>query len=128
MQLACVALGGALGALLRAVASDWLRAHLGARWPWGTLLVNLAGCLALGALAAHWEWGRSAPGGPAPLLRPLLAVGLIGGFTTFSTFGVETLELLRQDRAAAALAYVSASVVCGIGAAGLGAWVVRWVV
>jgi CrcB protein len=113
--LLVVALGGALGSLARygvAVAFPPGRSEL----PWGTLLVNVAGCLLLGLLVGGWPDAR--------WLRPFAGTGVLGGFTTFSAFALETDRLL--DRAqATALLYVGLSVVLGLGAARLGLRVTR---
>jgi len=115
-RLLAVALGGASGALLRYGAMLLTQRYLGQRFPWGTLLVNLLGCFLLGALLA-WSSERSALSEPT---RLFLTVGLLGAFTTFSTFGHETLELLRDGATAAALGYVGASLLCGLAALFLG--------
>jgi len=106
-QLLWVALGGALGSVARygvgvAVARLW-----GVQFPWGTLLVNALGGLAIGALAARGV-------GPSEGARLFLGVGLLGGFTTFSTFSLETVRLLQQSPGLA-LIYVSASLVLAVG-------------
>jgi CrcB protein len=103
------ALGGALGALARWALGAALPHSPGA-WPWSTLLVNLAGCLLIGALLAVLlaRFPRS------PWLRPFLAVGVLGGFTTFSTFAVDVVVMSREDRAPLAVAYVVASVLGGV--------------
>ena len=80
-------------------------------FPWPTLAINVAGCLALGVVLAV---------GPArwsPELTAGIGTGFLGGFTTFSTFGVETQTLLRDDRLAAAATYVLLSVLLGLAAA-----------
>jgi CrcB protein len=103
------ALGGVLGALARWALGAALPHSPGA-WPWSTLLVNLAGCLLIGALLAVLlaRFPRS------PWLRPFLAVGVLGGFTTFSTFAVDVVVMSREDRAPLAVAYVVASVLGGV--------------
>jgi len=88
-------------------------------FPWPTLAINVAGCLALGVVLAV---------GPAkwsPELTTGIGVGFLGGFTTFSTFGVETQSLVRDDRLAAAATYVVLSVVLGVVAAYVGTTVGR---
>lgn len=93
-----IALGGALGSVLRALAGH---AFAGTRFPWGTLLVNVAGSLLIGWLMARL--GGLEPG-PAARFQSLLVVGFCGGFTTFSTFSWQTLDqLLHGQWAAAAL-------------------------
>ncbi|MFM2111996.1 MAG: fluoride efflux transporter CrcB [Pseudomonadota bacterium] len=112
-QLVLVALGGALGSVLRYMASMWVnQLSSGSRFPWGTLSVNLAGC-ALAGLVALWaekaEWFSADH-------RLLLMTGVLGGFTTFSAFGLETMQLLRQGEVTVALAYVVISVTAGVSA------------
>ena len=109
------ALGGALGALARWGVAEALPHDAGA-WPWATLLVNLLGCLVLGFLIGR-VFDRS-PG--PPWLRPFLATGVLGGFTTYSAFAVETVQLAEDGRVGTAAGYVLASVAGGVLAAALG--------
>jgi CrcB protein len=115
-RLLLVALGGALGSLARFGLSSFVQRSTASALPWGTLSVNTLGCLIAGAVIA-WLEGRATPGVDA---RLFIVVGLLGGFTTFSAFGVETLLLLREGRAGAALFNVAANLLLGIGAAVLG--------
>lgn len=86
--LMAVSAGGAVGAAARwAVGHAW-PVHPGV-WPWSTLAVNVAGCFAIGVLMVFVA--RRA--GHLPYLRPFLGVGVLGGFTTFSTFALETVQL-----------------------------------
>lgn len=114
-QILAVALGGSLGAVARFLLAGWIthrtgRAFLGGAG--GTLVVNVVGCLVIGALAA-WIEGRA---DLHPNLRLFVFTGCLGAFTTFSTFGLETFELLREGDARMALANVALSVVLGLGA------------
>ncbi|MEO1009147.1 MAG: fluoride efflux transporter CrcB [Planctomycetota bacterium] len=122
--IATVALGGALGAVLRYAAglgiAALLKGHDLAAHA-ATLAVNLAGCLAIGALLP-WLLAREADGGTHHL-RLLLVVGLLGSFTTFSAFGQQTIDLLRDAKHAHAVAYVGVHIVAGIAAVAIGAWV-----
>jgi CrcB protein len=114
------ALGGALGALARWGVAQALPAPDGG-WPWATLLVNLTGCLLLGALYAFLA-ARS----PEPAwARPLLGVGVLGGFTTYSAFAVEVVRLTDAGAAPVAAAYVLASVAGAVLAVAAGALAVR---
>ena len=109
------ALGGGLGALARWGVSEGLPRDPGG-WPWATLLVNVLGCFLLGLLIA-----RVLDRSPAsPWLRPFLATGVLGGFTTWSAFAVETVQLADAGRSGAAASYVLASVAGGVLAAALG--------
>lgn len=94
LQVALVAAGGAIGAVARhAVGVLVLRAGATGLFPWGTLAVNLAGCLLIGLGAG----AADARGGLATEARLFLFVGVLGGFTTFSSFGYETVVLLREQ-------------------------------
>jgi len=115
MPYVLAALGGALGALARWAATALPSSPGG--WPWATLLVNLTGCLLLGLLIAVVAVRLPEARWP----RPFLAVGVLGGFTTFSAFAVEVVEQVDAGAALLAAAYVLASVVGGIGAVALGA-------
>jgi CrcB protein len=103
------ALGGALGALARWALTEALPHPPGA-WPWSTLLENLLGCLLIGMLLAV----LLARFPDSPWLRPLLAVGVLGGFTTYSTFAVDVVRLTGAGHQALAVAYVLASVLGGV--------------
>lgn len=111
-ELAVIAAGGALGAMGRYGLSLWVDRRLGAGFPHGTLVVNVLGCLALGALLAYVE----DIGGFSPRWRLFLATGLLGAFTTFSTFGYETVVLARDGEWTAALGNVALNVVVGLAA------------
>jgi len=109
------ALGGALGALARWGVAEALPREPGG-WPWATLLVNVVGCLVLGVLI-----GRVLDRSPGSAwLRPFLATGVLGGFTTFSAFAVETVQLAEAGRVGTAAGYVLVSVAGGVLAAALG--------
>lgn len=110
----CIAGGGGLGAVGRYVFGGWVQSKAPADFPLGTLLVNVLGCFAFGLL---YGWLGA---GASPLLRGFLFTGMWGGFTTFSTFGFETFQLLQRGHQGIALAYVASSLLCGIGAAWVG--------
>lgn len=116
-----VALGGALGSVARFACSEWAQARWSA-FPWGTLLVNVLGSLLIGVLAAMSESGRW----PMPLVaRQFLMIGVLGGFTTFSSFSVQTLMLARSGAAWLAGVNVLASVGLCLLAAWLGFTVIQ---
>ena len=108
-QLLMVAGGGALGSVGRFLTHDWMLRLAGKEFPWSTLVVNLIGSLLAGLLFA-WLSGRQG----ADWLRPLLMMGLLGGFTTWSSFALEIFLLGRSGQPGTALAYVLASVVGGL--------------
>lgn len=109
MTLAYVALGGALGALARYGISGWVYDRMGESFPWGTLVVNLVGCLALG-LVIRWLQVSAV----SPEVRPFLTIGVLGAFTTFSTFSYETVALLQEGQWLRAGLYVGGSVALGL--------------
>jgi len=113
--LAAVAAGGVLGAAARYGTAELVGGSPGS-WPWATLAANLSGSFALGAVAGLLL-GRF---GPTRLLRPFLATGFLGAFTTYSTLAVETDLLVRDGRVALAAAYLAASVGLGLTAAWAG--------
>jgi CrcB protein len=100
-----VALGGSVGAVSRFLISTWL--FMPGRFPWATLAINIAGSFAIGVL---WGIGQHQPWFDS-WGRYLLVVGVLGGFTTFSAFSLETAALVESGRQAQALGYVLASVV-----------------
>ncbi len=113
--IALVAIGGAAGALLRYGAGELVTTTPGT-FPATTFAVNVTGAFALGALLSI----LAATPQRADVLRPLLGIGVLGSFTTYSTFSVETVQLWRDDAVGVALAYVVASMVAGLLAAALG--------
>lgn len=113
--LGAIAIGGALGSLGRSAVADALP-RTTADWPWATLLVNLAGCLFIGLIVARLAFGPEQP----PLVRPFAVVGVLGGWTTYSAFAVETVELANAGRPGLAIGYVAASVLGGALAVALG--------
>lgn len=119
MAYLLAALGGALGALGRWALAEALPSSTG--WPWATLLVNLTGCFLIGALLAVLA-ARS----PEPAwARPFVGVGVLGGYTTYSTFAVEVARLVEDGSSVVAAGYVLVSVLGGVAAVVLGASAVR---
>jgi fluoride exporter len=115
LTLVLIASGGAAGAVARYAVGQAVQRHSGDRWPWGTLAVNISGCLLLGIVLGAV--------GDRPLAEPLtafLAVGFLGDYTTYSTFSGEAAALAVHRRAAAAAGYVTLSVAAGLLAVGGG--------
>lgn len=116
MELLSIAAGGALGAVSRFCLGNLISRIIGSALPYGTFVINIVGCFFMGLimtmiiergmLSASW--------------RLLLCVGFLGGFTTFSSFGYETLMLLQEEKIVAALAYVGGSIILGLMSAALG--------
>jgi len=116
LRIGLVAGGGAAGSVARYLLSGWLQGKAGLAFPWGTLGVNVLGCLCIGFIGAALS---------GPLLvrgeyRLFLMVGVLGGFTTFSAFGWETLALAREGQFRLALLNVGLSNVLGLAAAWTG--------
>lgn len=100
-----VAVGSAIGGMLRFAIAGWLTRAAGGNFPWGTLAVNIAGCALIGMLSV---WVSSEQKGFP--WRLFWLPGVCGGFTTFSAFGLETIELWRTGTSDKALIYIVASV------------------
>jgi len=120
-QLLAIAAGGGVGALLRYWVSSGTHALLGRGFPYGTLTVNVLGSLMMGFLYV-WLLDRIVTG---PVVRAFLLIGLLGGFTTFSTFSIESLNLIESGHVLKALVNVLLSVTVCITAAGLGVLIAR---
>lgn len=115
-NLMYIAAGGAAGAVMRFLVSNGVHRLLGPAFPYGTLTVNVFGSLAMGFLYVYLI-ERSSLG---PEWRALIVVGFLGAFTTFSTFSIETLNLLENGAITKALANILLSVVTCIMASWLG--------
>jgi len=117
LKLVFIALGGSLGALARYGLSTWVLRHQGrSAIPLGTFAVNALGCLAIGVVMGLVV-GRDQLG---TTTRLFVLVGMLGSFTTFSTFGYETFELLRAGHVGAALMNVAANTAVGLVAVWIG--------
>ena len=121
VRLLAVGLGGALGAIARYGVSGLVHRWWGGAFPIGTLAVNVIGCLIIGGLMTLIE--------DRPLLSPearlFLTIGLLGSFTTFSTVGYETFEMLRDNALARAALNLAANVFIGLLAVWAGRVLVR---
>ncbi len=111
-----IALGGALGSVARYWFNGLVTARLGEAFPWGTFLVNVSGCIVIGFFAALG--GSGSRFFASQEARGLLLVGLCGGYTTFSAFSLQTLDLLRAGDWLRAGAYIFGSVTLCL----LGVW------
>lgn len=120
-QLVAIGLGGAAGSLLRYGLSTWVHGWAGRGFPYGTLAVNVLGCLAMGVLFVVLTERLA----ESAVLRAGLLVGLFGGFTTFSSFSIETFHLMDDGAYAKALANALANVVLCVGATWLGVVLAR---
>ncbi len=123
MKLAfIVGIGSFLGGIGRYLLSSFIQEKTTHIFPYGTLSVNLIGCFFIGCLfglAEKMQFNLE--------LRLLLITGFLGGFTTFSAFSVEFVQLLKTGNTGLGIAYVLSSVIMGIGLTFLGAWLFRFI-
>lgn len=117
-MLAAVAVGGSAGSAARYEVALLLPHDAGTGVPWATLAVNAVGCLLIGVLIVLVE-------GRHPLLRPLLGVGVLGGFTTFSTYAVDAVVLADRGAVWTAAAYVAGTLVTALAAVSCGVYATR---
>ncbi len=114
-ELLFVGLGGAAGSMLRWAVGRWLNVG----FPWGTLAVNVVGCIVVGLLFGLIERGQLS----SPAVRVLLVAGFCGGFTTFSAFMGENLSMLRGGEFLQFALYAGGSLILGLAAVWLG-WLI----
>ena len=116
-----VGIGSFFGGAMRYAISILMRSCYGQGFPWGTLMVNLSGCLVFGVLFALF----TKAGSTHSSWCLLLTTGVCGGFTTFSTFANESLQMLQNGHWGSFLAYVFISVTAGICLTAIGYWIVK---
>ena len=120
-SLLFVGIGSFIGGVLRYSISTFVKGAAGNAFPWGTLAVNLLGCFLFGvvyALFAKYSTHSS-------IVYLLLTTGVLGGFTTFSTFAHESMLMLQNGNYGSFLGYVAASLVAGLVFMALGYWIVK---
>jgi len=117
-----VAIGGALGSLARYGLSEVIPRSVG-EFPWATFITNIIGCGAIGVLMGYILQSNQTH----RYLRPFIGVGVLGGFTTFSTYALETWQLIVENALMSAGAYVLSNIVCGLVAVQFGLLIVRLV-
>jgi fluoride exporter len=116
-----VALGGALGCCARLGINQLVHERYGQAFPLATLIINVSGCLAMGFLFFYTLEQLSL----SPVLRLAIITGVLGGFTTFSAFGIETYLLVNDGKLPQAVLYVTLSLVLGIAAIFTGVWAAK---
>lgn len=120
-QLLAIAAGGSIGAVMRFIVSTGIYSWLGRGFPYGTLVVNVLGSLLMGLLYELFLQRLSV----SPEVRAFLLVGFLGAFTTFSTFSIETVNLIEQGDLLKAMANVFVSVILCVLAAWIGLQIMR---
>lgn len=121
MRVLLIGIAGFAGAVSRYLLGGWISRRTAVAFPWGTLIVNVSGCFALGLLITLFT-GRLVPN---PDVRAALTVGFLGAYTTFSTFAYDSFKLGDDGAVDLALANIVASVAIGVAAAWLGTVVGR---
>ncbi|THD42059.1 MAG: fluoride efflux transporter CrcB [Bradyrhizobium sp.] len=122
-QILLVFVGAGLGGVLRHVLNQVVGRALGTDFPWATFIINVSGSLVMGlfigwlAFRAGVGWSQHA--------RLFFATGVLGGYTTFSTFSLETILLIERNQIGAALVYVGGSVLIGVFSLWAGLWLMR---
>lgn len=115
-KILVIGLGGLIGAISRYFLSEYVHRVLGASFPYGTLCVNVLGCMLAGCVMFAVEEKQIF----SPDVALFITVGVLGAFTTFSTFGYETVSLLRQNHFIPAMSTAAANVLLGLTAVWLG--------
>ena len=115
-QVLAIGIGGAIGSLLRFWMSTWVHSFAGRGFPYGTLTVNVLGCLVMGVLFVLFTERFS----DNAVLRAGILIGVLGGFTTFSSFSIETFNLIEQGAHLEALANMALSLALCVGATWIG--------
>jgi len=121
LEVIIVTIGGGFGSAARYLVSTWAAARFGADFPHGTLIVNVVGCFIIGAFMTVATERLIV----SPYWRLFVTVGIVGGFTTFSSFSYETLHLLQEADTLKAFYNVSLNVVVGFSATWLGIGLAR---
>lgn len=117
-----VGIGGGIGAILRYVIGSVFVQRFGPGFPWGTFFINVTGSFLIGIIA---QFALTRSFGVTPTVRIFAATGILGGYTTFSTFSLDTIVLVGDGAAPLAGMYVAGSVICGVLAAYAGQVVAR---
>ena len=116
-----VGLGGGIGSIARYLSQKWFSENVSTSFPWGTFAVNLAGCFLIGIIYAASEKTSII----SPQVKMLLITGFCGGFTTFSAFAFENMNLLRAGDILYFMIYIIASIVLGVGGVFAGIAIVK---
>lgn len=121
ISLMAIAAGGALGAVMRHLFNGGAGALLGGGFPWGIMAVNVLGSLLMGILTGIFALSGAWP----QEVRAFLTVGMLGGFTTFSAFSLDTALLIERGAWGAAGFYAAGSVLLSVAALFAGLWIIR---
>lgn len=114
-QALAIGIGGALGSLARFWTSTWIYSVMGRNFPYGTFVVNISGCIAMGFLFVLFTDILN----DSVVWRAGILIGVLGGYTTFSSYSIEAFNLIEQGEFTKALAYMAGSVIVGV----FGTWI-----
>jgi len=120
-ELIAVGIGGFVGAVMRYVISQWIKLNLGERFPFVSLVVNVIGCFLAGLFLAIFSKRLHIP----DITKTIIMVGFLGAFTTFSAFGIETINYLKVGKFTLAISNVFLNITMSLGAVELGLRLVR---
>lgn len=120
-SLLIVGTGSFIGGAMRYLLSTYIKNMYGQTFPWGTLVVNLLGCFVFGIIFALFSKHNSANN----TFCLLLTTGICGGFTTFSTFANESVQMIQNGNIGEFIGYMATSVIVGIALIALGYWIVK---
>ena len=123
VKILLIAMGGAIGSVGRYGLGGLAYRLFGSVFPWGTLAVNLRGSLVIGFLWAAFERGEIGPN-----MRLFLFIGILGGFTTFSSYTLETFNLFRENETRLAITNMLVSNIVGVAAVFVGFAIFRYIV
>ncbi len=123
MNILLVAVGGAIGATMRYLLGGWIQGWVGSSFPWGTLVINVSGSLIIGLVLGLVDRGTL-----SSQARLFLAVGVLGGYTTFSTFSYEGIQMAQSGNYGSLLVYEATHLGLGLLAANLGLIMARVIV
>ena len=120
-SLLIVGTGSFIGGAMRYLLSTYIKNMYGQTFPWGTLVVNLLGCFVFGIIFALFSKHNSTDN----TFYLLLTTGICGGFTTFSTFANESVQMIQNGNIGEFIGYMATSVIVGIALIALGHWIVK---
>ncbi|MCX7796866.1 MAG: fluoride efflux transporter CrcB [bacterium] len=120
-ELVAVGIGGFLGAVMRYVVSQWIKLNFGGKFPFVSLVVNVTGCFLAGAFLTLFSKKLDIP----DITKTIIMVGFLGAFTTFSTFGVETISYFKSGKYLLAFNNIILNLLLSLGAIEFGARIVK---
>lgn len=118
-NIVLIGLGGAVGSVIRFVLGLFVKKYWGLSFPLGTFIVNLIGCFLIGMLIAYFQKNNN------DSMKLLLITGFCGGFTTFSSFTAESIELMQNNQISVSLLYIGASICIGLLATWAGIFIMK---